>query len=363
MGIKINLKFIIVICCYFLCFSFNYAQNDKNKANQLTMKAIELMDSGQIDESIILLKKAKKLDKGNYLYDYEIALANYKKGKYKNSIKILEKLKKRDDINDFVFQLLGNSYSLTGNKQKAINTYESGLKKFPNSGSLYLERGNIELQKREYDKALYYYEIGIDVAPRFPSNYYWASKILIASGDKTWGLIYGEIFMNLERNSARTVEISKLIYNTYKNNIKINNETISVSLSNQIVSNHININDPLSFRIPFGMLIYEPTLLLSIQEKEINMSSLNNIRTKFIENYYMMEHNKKYPNILFDYNKEIIENGHFEAYNHWILSEGNEEEFDYWKSFNQDKWQDFVDWFIPNPLSLNNEKKIHRSQY
>lgn len=363
MRVNIYLKPLTAFFCLFILYNFNYAQTDLDKAKELTIKAIQLMDDGQIDESIKLLKSAKKLDKDNFIYDYEIALANYKKGNFKNSIKILEKLKRQDNISDLVYQLLGNSYSLSNNKEKAITIYESGLKRFPNSGSLYLERGNIELYKKNYDKALYFYEKGIDVQPSFPSNYYWASKFFLLSSEKVWGLIYGEIFMNLERNSARTVEISKLIYNCYKDNIKINNDTIKVSFSNQFSTSQNNINDPLSFRVPFGILIFEPTLLLSIQDSVINMTTLNNIRTKFTENYFNFEHNIKYPNILFDYNKEIIENGHFEAYNHWILSEGSEEEFDYWKSFNQDKWQNFVDWFIPNQLTLNKDKKFHRSQY
>src|SRR5690606_10686824 len=109
--------------------------------------------------------------------------------------------------------------------QKAIQVYEDGLKKFPLSGKLYLERGTMELKREDLDAALKYYEMGIKVDPNFPSNYYWASRIYSYTTETVWTLIYGELFMNLERNTKRTAEISKLLYDTYVESIQIDSDT------------------------------------------------------------------------------------------------------------------------------------------
>lgn len=311
--------------------SFGQSTN-KEKAHAKGTEAVNLMDNGEIEKSIKLLEEAKKLDPENIDYPYEIAYAQYLKKDYKAAIKILEPLTKHKDVNEIIYQLLGNSYSMDSQSKKAINTYENGIKKFPNSGKLYLERGNMEMLAKEYGKALEFYEKGIEVNPKFPSNYFWVTKIYCSSTEEVWGMIYGEIFMNLERNSKRTAEISKLLFDTYKSEIKFSSDTsFSVSFSKNASINLNDLSNPGVFKLPFGLGAYEPTLMLSmLSVKEINLSTLHKIRSAFVDNYFSNGNNKVYPNILFEYQKLVKEAGHFEAYNHWILMKGDEEAFGEW---------------------------------
>jgi len=339
---------------------------NEEKALDKGKEAIQLMDDGKIDESIELLKEAQKLDPNRIDYPYELALAHYLKKDYTESIKILEKIASRKDVTERLFQLLGNSYDMMGKSDKAFKVYDAGLKKFPQSGMMYLEKGNVYWAKQEYDKALPYYEEGIEVDPKFPSNYYRATKIYCNSTEEVWGMIYGEIFMNLERNSNRTAEISKLLYDTYKSEIKITSDTsFSVSFSQNISISAIDLKkDPSKMKLPFGIGVYEPTLMFSILgEKTINMETLNSIRSTFIDNYFKNGYDKTYPNVLFNYQKQIKEAGHIESYNHWLLMKGNEDEFDEWYSENKEKWDNFVKWFTENGLKIDENTKFFRGQY
>jgi hypothetical protein len=113
-------------------------------------------------------------------------------------------------------------------------------------------------------------------------------------------------------------------------------------------------------------MIYEPTLALSIVSvKKINLETLNEIRQNFNLNYYSMEHHEDYPNVLFDYQKKIIEAGHFEAYNYWLLMKGDEDAFGKWikKKANKEKYDDFVQWYLANSLELNSDYLFYRGQY
>ena len=338
---------------------------NKEKALAKGKEAIQLMDNGKIDESIKLLQEAQKLDPDRIDYPYELALAHYLKEDYKNAIKILKKIIKHKDVNERTFQLLGNSHSMLGKSKKAFKIYDAGLKKFPKSGMMYLEKGNVHWGKQEYDKALAYYEKGIEIDPKFTSNYYRATIIYCNSTEEVWGMIYGEIFMNLERNSNRTAEISQLLYDTYKSEIKfIGGDTVSVSFSQNATVNINNLSYPTKMILPFGVGVYEPTLLFSIlSEKTINLTTLNNIRSAFIDNYFNNGHDKIYPNILFSYQKRVKEAGHIEAYNHWILMKGNEDEFGEWYSENEEKWENFVKWFTDNGLKIDETNKFFRGQY
>lgn len=356
---------IIGLIMFIMIGQLAFGQSDQENALKKAIKAVEFIDNGKFDEGIKLLKEAQKLDPDRIDYPYEIAYAYCLKEDYKAAIKILEKIVDHKSVTDQVFQLLGNCYDLMGKSDKAFDAYDEGLKKFPNSGKLYLEKGNVYWGQKNYETALSLYEKGIEVDPSFPSNYYRATLIYCNSKTEVWGMIYGEIFMNLETNSKRTAEISKLLYDTYKSEIQFKNDTtISVSFC-QLATMSINaFDDPGNVKLPFGMMIYEPILMLStVHEKGIDLNSLDRIRTRFIESYFKNGHDKKYPNVLFEYQYKILKAGHLEAYNHWLLLKGDEEGFEKWKAANEDKWDKFVEWISDNPLKLDSTHKFYSRQY
>ncbi len=334
-----------------------FCQTKDNDLSKRYQNAIALMDIGKIDESIIALNEAISLYPKLFDFRYELAYAYYLKEDYKQTITILNKLKNHKDASDRLFQLMGNSYDVIGDSVKALKTYDLGLKRFPNSGKLYLEKGNVYLNNKNYYKALNFYELGIRADPKFSSNYYRATLIYCGSTEQVWGMIYGEIFMNLERNSKRTVDISKLLFDTYKSQIEFPSDTsISVSFS---LNANIGINKSYgSMKLPFGVGAYEPTLLMSmLKEKTIDLASLNRIRTNFVDRYFQMQFNTKYPNVLFDFQKDIMNAGHLEAYNYWILMKGDEVGFGKWVSDNKEKWDAFVTWFTQNKINVDTEIK------
>lgn len=356
---------VIGLILFITVGQITYGQKNIDKALEKGLEAIELMDNGKFEESIKLLEEAKKLDPDRFDYPYELAYAYYLKKDYKGSVKILEKNKTHKDVTERLFQLLGNCYDFLGKTEKAFNAYDEGLKIFPNSGMIYLEKGNVYWGKKEYNKALQFYEKGIEIDPQFPSNYYRATKLYCSSTEEVWGMIYGEIFMNLERNSKRTSEISKLLYDTYKSEIKFTSDSsFSVSFSKNASINVSNLDDPSKMKLPFGIGVYEPTLMMSmLDEKVIDINSLDRIRKNFVEAFYKNENDKKYPNILLDYQNNVLKNGHLEAYNHWLLMKGDEEAFQTWLSSNNDKWDSFVKWFTDNGLEVDNSNKFYSGQY
>jgi tetratricopeptide (TPR) repeat protein len=354
-----------ILCFLALTFGLTaFGQTNKETAEKKCIDAIELMDEGHYDESIKLLKEAQKLDPEKFDYPYELAYAHYLMKDYKGAIKILEKIEDHKDVSDRLYQLLGNSYDIIGKSDKAIKVYDAGLKKFPNSGIIYLEKGNVYWIKKEYDKALPLYEKGIELDPKFPSNYYRAAKLFLSSKEEMWGLIYGEIFMNLERNTNRTKEISRLMYETYKSEIEFTSDTsMTVSFCQQMTITINDLSDIKNMKLPFCM-VYEPTLLMSIiGVKKIDINSLDDIRKNFVVNYFKGGNDKTYPNVLFDYQDKVLKAGHMEAYNHWILMKGDPDAFDLWKSNNGRKYDNFVKWFTDNGLELDNSHKFYRKQY
>ncbi|HEX8024027.1 tetratricopeptide repeat protein [Mucilaginibacter sp.] len=355
----------IFISLLLTVFSFTVsAQTDKETALQKGKQAVSLEDEGKFDEALALLTDAQKLDPSNLTYPYEMTYCYYSRKEYQKTIDVLENIKDKPGSFDRIYQLLGNSYDMLGQSDKAINTYESGLKKFPKAGCLYLERGVIPLAAKDYNRAIIYFEKGIEAEPSFPSNYYWAAKLYLGSEEKLWGMIYGELFMNLERNSKRTEEISKLLYNGYQSGIKYTEPgktAISFSKTSTISTSSIAAGGQL--KLPFSM-IYEPTMgIAAVTEKSIDLNSLDRIRQNFLKSYFQREFDKKYPNALFTYQDLVDKSGNIEAYNHWILMQGEPDAFNAWESSNKTKWDNFLKWFNENPLALDDNNHFIRWQY
>ncbi len=354
---KYTFTFIALVIFAFV----GYCQSDadKGKAYEMVGEAIKLMDSGELDKSIDILKKAAKLDPKGYIYHYEMGYAYVMKKDYKKATSSLKKTLKLEGVNDQCYQMLGNTYSWSGNRKKAIEVYGKGLELYPNSGRLYVEMGN--MHHDNMNKALELYETGVGLDPSYAPNYYWLAKIFCSnSTEEMWGMLYGELFMNMERGSKRTVEISELLYNTYFREINFTSDT-SVSVS--FCSNHIVYNKTEANILPFS-LVYEPGLLFSLTGVDtITIKSLNQVRTDFISFYYDRKFNESHPNVLFEWHKLLIDKGYFESYNYWLLMKGAPEEFEIWYNENTEKFDEFINWFGRNPMVINKDNRFHRLYY
>lgn len=234
------------------------------------------------------------------------------------------------------------------------------MKYFPNSGNLHLEKGNIFLAQENYQKAIENYEKGIEVDPTFTSNYYRLAKLFLSSTDKFSGLIYGEIFMNLERTTKHTQEMSELLFNTYKSSITLGENESRIDFCEVIIDGS-EIKPNTDVKLPLCAIFGKSFILAIINEKTIDLNSLSQIRQKFIENYFL-EDFKKYPNVLFEYQKELLDKNLFDAYNHYIFQIGAPEEFNNWMKANQSEYDTFIKWYTKkqNIIEITNNNKFIR---
>lgn len=344
-------KYILILLCLISLMGFS-------QRNELAWKkakvAIRLMDEGKVDESIQLPKECEKIDNEDYTYPYEMAYAYILKKDYETAITILNKTKKYKNINDQVYQLSGNCYSYLNKPKLAIKEYEQGMKKFPNAGNLHLEKGNIFLIQEKYEDAIENYRNGIAAEPNFSSNYYRLALLYLNSTDRLSGLLYGEIFMNLERSTQRTTEMSKLLYDGYKKSIKFNDTNVATDFCEVI----LNIENK-EFKMPFCAIFVKDFILGITTQKEINLNTLSEIRTNFIKNFFKDDY-KNYSNIILDYNKKMLDEGILDTYNKYLFQIGSEEEFSIWKDDNIETYDTFLEWYSnpENYLKITDENKF-----
>lgn len=343
-----------------------HAQTNNERARAIADTAIAMMDEGRIEQAIKKLQLAKSIDPSlSYDVDYEIAYAHYLNSEPEKALAIFERISTSPDVKDQCFQMLGNIYDIEKQTEKAMDAYNRGLRKFPDSGPLHLEMGNMQMARENYNEAIGYYEKGISKAPEYPSNYYRTAQLFLSSDEEVWGMMYGELFMNLERNSKRTQEMSKWLFDTYLSEIKWTSDT-SMSISFSKAGNTLVAQDMIreDFRMPFSTFVYESCLLTGVTMVDsLDYDGLCEAREKFLEVYLQQGHDEKYGNVLMSYQKKIKDAGHFNAYNHWLLMMGDTDGFDKWYADNKQEFEDFASWYLENPISITKENVFLRKDF
>lgn len=338
------------------------AQSNRDQAIKLKNDAIELMDIGKINESLDILLKAQEIDPDYINVPYEIAYAYLLLKDYDKSIKIAKPLLKRKDVFDLVYQLIGNNYDLKGDKLTAIKYYDKGLKKFPNSGKLYLEKGVVIASQNKWIEALDVWEKGIVADPNHSSNYYYASQILVQTEEKIWGIYYGEIFLNLEPNTKRSLQISDILYNTYNLCLPINDNKWSLDFSKK-ATNIVFGGNVKDLKFSFETV---HNLAMEKGYKNVypvfNVKNLITIRKQFLKEWND-DYAERYPNIIFDYHNVLIKNNMFTSYFYWLLRGSSKIEFEKWEIKNNENYNNFLKWKEENSMNITINNKTNRFSY
>jgi len=284
---------LFILLNYLTCFS--------QQADSLHKVAKQFMRSGDYSNAIIVLNNALKADPGSLEIEKDLAFTYYLQRNYSFSVEEGRKLIAREDADEQCFQILGMAYKAIDENKQADKMYKQGIKKFPSSGELYNEYGEM-LWADKNNEAIHFWEKGIEVDPDYSSNYYNASRYYYYTYDKVWSLIYGEIFINLESYSRRTPEIKSLLVDEYKKLFLELNSPKSIVDKNPFAAGYLTVMQDQSVSVSSG----------------ITQESLSILRSKFILEWFE-KYADKYPYRLFDYNRQLLKEGMFEAYNQWVF--------------------------------------------
>jgi hypothetical protein len=181
--------------------------------------------------------------------------------------------------------------------------YKKGLKKFPKSGPLYSEYGELLWSSKDYS-AVELWEKGIQNDPAYAGNYYNAALYYFYTKDKVWSLLYGEIFVNMESLSERGAAMKQLLLKGYKEKLFAEADIMKGEEKNK--------NE---FAKSFLQGMSKQS---SLANKGITVETLTMIRSRFILDWYAVNA-ARFPFKLFDFQRQLLQDGMFEAYNQWLF--------------------------------------------
>ncbi len=314
-----KILFAIIFCS--LTGSLIAQQED---VDQLHQNAKAFMQQGDYGNATLILTRALQQDNQNLEIAKDLSLSYFFEKEDQKALDVIKPFVENNNADDQAYQIAGTIYRRLGKEKEADKNYKDGLKKFPNSGGLYNDYGEL-LFKNHDPEAIKMWEKGIEMDPSFGYNYYNASKYYFYNRNYIWSLLYGETFINIESFTSRTAEIKDLLLNAYKR----------LFADPDLLKNS---KDKSAFEIAFLTCLNRQN---DVVIRGINPETLTMIRTRFILDWNR-NYAKKYPFKLFELQEQLLEEGLFPAYNQWIFGASqNLAAYQNWTSNHADEAENF----------------------
>ena len=298
------MKYCIILALLVASHSQVFAQQPT--VQDLYQTAKNYMQQGDYDNADLVFNSAIKQapDNSDILKDY--AYLNCLKKDYTKAISIGKYLTDKKDADIQSFQILGMAYK--GNKDyiSCTKLYQVALKKYPNSGILYNDLGELLALEGNLPVSIQAWETGILKDPNYANNYYNAI-MYFDKFDKSiiWQLLYGETFVNLESFTQRTAEVKSMLLDGYKK-LFIEYDVEKLSTDSKLT-------------------VFERTIFDNLNKsKNLSVSgimpeTITAIRTRFILDWFFTQNDEKQPYQLFQHHQYLLREGMFDAYNQWLF--------------------------------------------
>ena len=315
------------------------AQNNLSspEVTQMYLHAQENIMRGNYKDAIVIYKQAIVLAPDRLILYKGLGKAFYLSGNYKKAVQTLQPLIEKPEADEECYDLLAESQAAQNNIKSAEGVLKKGLSRFPASGLLYHEAGNVFELGKKPDAALHVWVEGIHKDPAYPQNYYNAANAYMGGKDVMLGLLYGEIYLNIVSDTTGEAGFKRMLFAAYKtmfDNIATGNTTEFGKTEEQ--------SPAISF-IDAVQQTYRS--LTPVVSDGITTENLTMVRTRFIMDWFERYANK-YPFSLFTYQDYLIRNGLFDIYNEWLF--GKAESFVEYNAWNQ---------FHPGEMNIFLEKK------
>ena len=310
---------------FFLLFPPCCADAQDQDTGQLQRTAHAFIRQGDYANAVLVLNRALQKDPENIALLKTLALAYYYQKDNTKALETIKPLLENNDCDDQCFQIAGNIYKELDMLKECERMYKKGIKKFPKSGALNNDLGELYWAQKNYE-AIRQWEKGIEADPSFSKNYYNATRFYYLTKDKIWSVLYGEIFINMEPLSRNTPEIKDILLDSYKK-----------------LFSDANLEEDDKDKSSFEKLFLQSMNRQSaVALQGINTETLTMIRTRFVLDW-ANNYKNKYPYKLFEYHQQLLQEGLFDAYNQWLFgSSENLTRFQSWTVIHADDYKAFM---------------------
>jgi tetratricopeptide (TPR) repeat protein len=306
------MRYLFILIAFFIV---NITNAQPDNITSLIGKSRSFSNNGDFENAIMILSRGLETTDNDINLQIELGNVYAQAGRYKEALPIAKNLASNSDITLQAIQTAGIIFKGNNENGAFEKLYKKAFKAYPESGRLYAEYGE-HLLTQEKKECIISWEKGIKADPSYAGNYYFASKYYNANNNILLSSWCAENFINIEYQSARTAEIKIILYNNLRS-----------ILTNPNFEKEYAIKGNAFFKAYLNCL---NKALAGAGNNGINTNTLTLIRTRFIliwgEKYEI-----DFPCKLFEYHKQLLVDGTFEAYNQWAL--GSVENFNFYQNW------------------------------
>jgi tetratricopeptide (TPR) repeat protein len=290
-----------------LCIAFNNQNIFAQTTAELQATAKTFMRQGDYGNAVLILNRCLAKEPSNTSIGKDLALSYFYVQNNEKALEIIKPVLDSKDADDQCFLITGNIYKQLEKPKESEKIFKKGIKMFPESGSLYNELGEVQIAANNNKDAIKNWEKGIELDPSYSKNYYNASRFYFASNNNVWCVLYGEIFVNMEPNNPKTIQLKKVIIESYKR-----------------LFTDINVAKNNKSNKTFAKLYVEALEKQGVQSNQgINVETLSMIRSRFIIDWFGSGNKPVFK--LFEYQQQLLKEGLFESYNQWLFAAADNE--------------------------------------
>lgn len=291
-----------------------------------------------------------------YRYEKSVCLVMAKK--YQDAIELLKPIYRDKTLFDRGYQLLGNCYDFVEDTAASMNIYREGNVAFPESGRLNFEIGQRYYLQKNRKLAHEYWLKGTRGEPRYATNYYWLAKSFSETQDRLWSVLYSEVFLNLERNTQRTREISKLAFDMWNVSMRIGDTLdpinfctdATLEIPDQRGPNVMNFPTAFEFTVAQAT---QPFIKPDTVLKALSIEKLIDLRYRFTRAWVTSGNDSLHVNDLLRWNIYLQKQGRLKEYLWWLYSYGDVREMNAYFKKNEERYDIFLVWFGENQLAFD----------
>lgn len=327
------------------------------EVEQMYRQAKDYLSKGGIQQAISLFRQAIQLAPDVPLLHRDLGQALNITGAYSEAYDIVAPLINSRRADEQTYQIAGAALAGKGERKKARNLLERGIGIYPHSGMLYYELGKNHENSGDNEYALDAWLQGIENDPAYHLNYYEAARIYSLTDKPIWTILYGEIFVTLERHTPRSTEARRLMLNAY--------EAIFKNIGNLPVPKYGTFT-PTMAGTDFETAVMQTMMQLApVVSDGITTENLIMLRTRFTMDW-LTNYSARFPYSMFTYHDKLLRAGHFDAYNQWLFGKTeNAGQFAAWTSFHPDAIATYESWalhtpFYPTAGDFYNKKELSR---
>jgi len=346
-----------LLLCYAHQASGQVALEIARKADSAAKRAVELMDNNLPESAIEKWNEAINLVPNYTPYKYEMAVCYVMAKKHTEAIEILKTIYTSTQLGDRGYQLLGNCYDFLEDTAASRKMYEEGVQAHPNSGRLHFELGQRAYLEKNRAQAHQYWLKGTQAEPRYATNYYWLARSNSETRDRLWAALYGEAFLNLERNTQRTREISKLVFDMWNLSIRIGDTLDPINFCTEATLEVPDKRGPdvMNFATAFEFTVAQATQPFIIKDSVITALSIEkmvDLRYRFTRAWVTSGNDTLHVNDLLRWNSYLQKQGRIKEYLWWLYSYGDPREMNAYFRKNEERYDIFLVWFGENQLAF-----------